>query len=87
MNRPLNWFVVALSLAFLMAGRAMAPRMEPAGSAFVGGDVERISSSPVPVARAQTLPFELSTRAAVPASVRRERNLDFGYVRLESQQN
>ena len=84
MNRPLNWFVVALSLAFLMAGRAMAPRVDPVATASVGGDVERMSSGPAP-ARAQTLPFELSARATVPASVRRERNLDFGYVRLESQ--
>ena len=85
MNRPINWFVVALSLAFLMAGRAMAPRVDPVATTSVGGDIERMSSSPAPVARAETLPFELSARATVPASLRRERNLDFGYVRLESQ--
>ena len=75
MRRPINWLVAALSLTFLVAGRSMSPVAEPVDSILVSDDL--------PVG---ALSFEPAGRPAVPASVRRERDLDFGYVRLEQAQ-
>jgi hypothetical protein len=80
MRRPLDWFVVALSVAFLLLGRSMAERAE---NRLVGPDsVLEIPAEPS--LRAQVLPFEPANAIAVPASVRRERNLEFGYVRADT---
>jgi hypothetical protein len=79
MRRPLDWLVVAISLTFLMMGRSMTARVEsPANSRPV---LELPSG---PVWNAQVLRFEPAGAVAVPASLRRERTLEFGYVRLDS---
>src|SRR3954464_13381544 len=83
MRRPLNWFVIALSLAFLVAGRSMTPRNETINPRFVGD--ERAAMRAVSTFEPQTLQFESAARWAVPAAQRHERELDFGYVRLDSQ--
>jgi hypothetical protein len=72
MNRPLNWFVVALSLTFLVAGRSMSPAVEPVHAVLVNDDLQ-----------ARTLSFEPAGRPAVPASMRGKRDLEFGYVPIE----
>ena len=79
MRRPLDWLVVAMSLTFLLMGRSMTARVEsPADSRPV------LEIPSAPVWNAQVLPFEPGGAVAVPASLRRERNLEFGYVRLDS---
>ena len=62
MRRPLNWFVFALSLGFLVLGRMHSPPQPAAVT------VERVS-------------FEPRMAVAVPANLKRERNLEFGYVK------
>jgi hypothetical protein len=79
MRRPLDWLVVAISLTFLMMGRSMTTRIE---SPVDSRPALEIPSAPV--WNAQVLPFEPGGTFAVPASVRRERTLEFGYVRLDS---
>lgn len=66
MRRPLDWLVVALSIAFLFMGKALNERAE---SRLAGPDTDF-----------RVLPFEQARPQAVPAALRRERSLDFGYV-------
>lgn len=76
MRRPLDWLVVALSIAFLFMGKALNERAE---SRLAGPDtVLEIPSEPA--FQARVLPFEQARPQAVPATLRRERSLDFGYV-------
>ena len=72
MRRLLDWFVVALSIVFLLLGRSMTER------------VETRVAGPDPAVQIQVLPFEPANAVAVPASVRQERNIEFGYVRFDS---
>jgi hypothetical protein len=80
MRRPLDWFVVALSIAFLMLGRSMTERVD---TRVVGPD-QVVEFTSAPALQAQVLPFEPAHAVAVPASVRRERNIEFGYVRFDT---
>jgi hypothetical protein len=80
MRRPLDWLVVAISIAFLIMGRALtAP-----GETRMAGPDPVLEIQPMPALHAQVLPFEPAGAFAVPASLRRERNLEFGYVRLDA---
>src|SRR5439155_25430628 len=63
MRRPINWFVFALSLGFLVLGRTLQP------------------PRPAPIAIEPTR-FEPRV-AAVPAPLRRNGELEFGYVDRE----
>jgi hypothetical protein len=80
MRHSLDWLVVALSVAFLLLGRSMTERAE---SRLVGPDTV-LEFPAEPALRAQVLPFEPANTIAVPASVRRQRNLEFGYVRADT---
>jgi hypothetical protein len=81
MFRPLDWLVVALSIAFLLLGRSMTERVD---TRMAGPDAV-LEMPSAPALQAQVLPFEPAHAVAVPAGVRRERNIEFGYVRLDSQ--
>lgn len=80
MFRPLDWLVVALSLTFLIVGRSLS----------TSGETRTATQDPVlqiptiPRVSAQVLPFEPTGMAAVPAGIRRERTLEFGYIRLDT---
>ena len=79
MRRPLDWLVVAISLTFLLMGRSMTAHVEaPANSRPV------LEIPSAPGWNAQVLTFEPGSAVAVPASLRRERTLEFGYVRLDT---
>jgi hypothetical protein len=80
MRRALDWLVVAISLAFLGMGRLMSADGE-SRSRFPAPALEMPSA---PVLHAEVLPFEPAGAFAVPASLRRERTLEFGYVRLDA---
>jgi hypothetical protein len=71
MRRPLDWFVIALSLAFLGLNHTSAFRTAVA--------------TPVspPVMEAKSLSFEAAGRLALPQARHAERNLEFGYVTLD----
>jgi len=72
MRRPLNWFVIALSLAFLGLNYSVASRAPAPAPVYL----------PV-VADAKLVPVEAAGRVVLPAALRRERNLEFGYVTLD----
>ena len=80
MFRPLDWLVVALSIAFLLLGRSMSERVETR----LAGPDPVLEFTAAPTLQAQVLPFEPANAVAVPASVRRERNIEFGYVRADT---
>jgi hypothetical protein len=80
MHRPLDWLVVAMSLAFLGLGRLMTAPVE----SRIEAPVPALDVPYAPVLNAQVLPFEPSGVFAVPASLRSERTLEFGYVRLDA---
>lgn len=69
MRRPLDWFVVALSLTFLLVGRTLPRAEEPVPMA---ARVHLVAIPYQPVAT-QLLPAEP-----------RERTLEFGYVRTDT---
>jgi hypothetical protein len=80
MRRFLDWFVVALSFAFLLLGRSMTERVE---TRVVGPD-QGVDFTSAAALQAHVLPFEPAHAVAVPASMRRERNIEFGYVRFDT---
>jgi hypothetical protein len=80
MRRPLDWFVVVLSVAFLLLGRAMTERAETQ----VAGPDPVVEVASARALQAQVLPFEPANAIAVPAALRRERNIEFGYVRFDT---
>ena len=64
MRRPLNWFVVALSLGFLVGNRLAH---SPPAPVPVPADVERTQVEP-------------RMAVATPVALRRHADLEFGYV-------
>lgn len=71
MRSALNWFVVGLSVALLGLNYSLASRTPVPAPDYL------------PVAEAKFVPFEAAGRSVTPAALRRERNLEFGYVTLD----
>jgi hypothetical protein len=73
MRRPFIWLIVAISFTLLVPAKTCTGDRDPAASTLLFGAE----------ARPMVLQFEPAGPAAVPASLRHERTIEFGYVRLD----